>query len=36
LAVHRIILMTNHPMKRIGIEGYDLNIVGNHAFSTKV
>ncbi len=35
LAVHRIILMTNHPMKRIGIEGYDLNIVGNHAFSTK-
>ncbi|HAB31138.1 MAG TPA: 3,4-dihydroxy-2-butanone-4-phosphate synthase [Cryomorphaceae bacterium] len=29
LGVKNIILLTNHPMKRVGIEGYGLHIVGN-------
>jgi 3,4-dihydroxy 2-butanone 4-phosphate synthase/GTP cyclohydrolase II len=29
LGVHTLTLLTNHPMKRVGIEGYGLHIEAN-------
>jgi len=29
VGVRNVTLLTNHPMKRVGIEGYGLHIVGN-------